>query len=270
MKYQRKIIAVERRLGFLYVPAVGQEFMPKKTGKFTVQLEGETKAKSLSYNTDHRRVFGLTKWYQNQGVEVGTLLNIEILNGLMNVSLDSTNKKEQGQEAETEKLIDLSGLSSMSKGNIVEDRIKELIVLYGQGLLNVYRPVVDNKGIDLIVMREGVFMPIFLQVKSRFNVEKLGSLLIEVGDKTFTAHHSFYILGASFNPTKLELDDKILLIPSRDFEENALVMKGYSKKRVVVSLKDNSKSRWTEYLLSKAELVNALMEKFEEMSQYLK
>ena len=82
----------------------------------------------------------------------------------------------------------------MSKGNIVEDRIKELIILYGQGLLNVYKPVVDNRGIDLIVIREGVFMPIFLQVKSRFNAAEKETLLIDVNDKTFNPHHSFYIV----------------------------------------------------------------------------
>jgi len=178
--------------------------------------------------------------------------------------------KIESREDETERLIDLSGLSSMSKGNIVEDRIKELIVLYGQGLLNVYKPVVDNRGIDLIVMREGVFMPIFLQVKSRFNALAKEMLLIDVSDKTFNPHHSFYIAGASFNPSTLELDNKLLFIPSKIFEEKATHIKEYNKKRVTVSLRSNSKSQWTKYLISKSELVDALFEKFEEMSQYLR
>lgn len=33
IKYQRKIIGVERKFGFLYIPAHGQEFMPTETIK---------------------------------------------------------------------------------------------------------------------------------------------------------------------------------------------------------------------------------------------
>ena len=270
MKYQRQIIGVEKKLGFLYVPAIGQEYMPKQTGKFNVWLDGEAKPKPLNYNADHQRIFGLTKWYNSQGLQVGTLLNIELTNDLMKVSVASPMLKVESTEEKTEKLIDLSGLTSTSKGNIVEDRIKELIVLYGQGLLNVFKPVVDNRGIDLIIMREGIFNPIFIQVKSRFNAAEKENLLIDVSDKTFNPHHSFYIVGASFNPSTLELDDRLLFIPSKVFDEKATHIKDYNKKRVSVSLKANSKSVWTEYLISKSELVDALLEKFEEMSQYLK
>lgn len=270
MKYQRQIIAVEKKLGFLYVPAIGQEFMPKQTGKLNVLLAGEAKPKLLNYNADHQRIFGLTKWYNDNNLEKGSLLNIELTHELMQVSVANATTKTKSKEEEKEKLIDLSGLTSTSKGNIVEDRIKELIVLYGQGLLNVFKPVVDNRGIDLIVMREGIFNPIFIQVKSRFNAAEKENLLIDVSDKTFNPHHSFYIVGASFNPSSLELDDKLLFIPSKDFDEKATVIKEYNKKRVSVSLKANSKSQWTEYLITKSELVDALLEKFEEMSKYLK
>ena len=119
-------------------------------------------------------------------------------------------------------------------------------------------------------MRDGIFSPIFLQVKSRFNASKKESLLIDVGDNTFTAHHTYYVLGASFNPATLELDDKMLLIPSADFEKLATPLKGYNKKRVTVSLKNDAKGLWTKYLISKSTLVDTLMEKFEEMSRYLK
>ena len=36
VKYQRQIIGVEKKLGFLYVP-----YMPTINGKFSVELEGE-------------------------------------------------------------------------------------------------------------------------------------------------------------------------------------------------------------------------------------
>lgn len=270
IQYQRQTIGVEKKRGFLYVPVIGQKYMPATTGKFRVLLSGEKETRQLSYNADYKRVFGLTAWYKKNKIAAGSLLNIELDDDLMKVSVASAAPQPETEREETENAIDLSGLSSIAKGNIVEDRIKELVLLYGQGLLNVYKPVIDDRGIDLIVMRDGVFMPIFLQVKSRFNASKKESLLIEVGDNTFTAHHSYYILGASFNPATLELDDKLLLIPSADFELKATPIKDYNKKRVTVSLKKDAKGLWSEYLISKTTLVEALMDKFEEMAKYLK
>lgn len=40
IKYQRQTIGVEKKLGFLYVPAQGQEYMPKKNGEFSILLQG--------------------------------------------------------------------------------------------------------------------------------------------------------------------------------------------------------------------------------------
>lgn len=270
MKYKRKVIDVERRLGFLYVPAVAQEFMPSKKSQVNVLLEGGKETKSLSYNSKDKRIYGLTKWYKNHGIHAGNVLNIEIENSLLKVNIEQRDKKVTSHDQVSNEFVDLSGLSSTSKGNIVEDRVKELIILYGQGLLNVYRPVVDNRGIDLIVMMNGVFAPIFLQVKSRFNAYKKKELLIDVSNKTFEAHHSFYIIGASFNPATLELDENILFIPSSDFSKSASPIKNGNKKRVIVSLKSHSKGKWVKFLIQKSDLANKLMEKFAEVSKYIK
>jgi hypothetical protein len=272
IKYQRQTIGVEKKLGFLYVPAQGQEYMPKKNGEFSILLQGERKPIKLRYNADHKRIFGLAAWYNKFNVKAGTILNIELDNSLMKLSIASVTEQPDDEEEESEKLIDISGLSSGIKGNIVEDRIKELILLYGQGLLNVYKPVVDNRGIDLIVMRNGVFMPIFLQVKSRFNAVKNGSLLIDVGDNTFSIHHTFYIVGAAFNPATLELEDKLLFVPSKEYAENSNIMSTNGRKfrRMAVSLKKDTKAYGAKYFVRKSELVEKLMEKFEEMEKYLK
>lgn len=270
IKYQRKIIGVERKLGFLYIPSQAQSLMPNENGRVQIQLLGE-KIAEFNYNSDSKRVFGLTAWYKKNKVVAGTILDIKVSKSLLIVRI-AQNEVEFADSIENDSgdIVDITGLSSVAKGNIVEDRIKELILLYGQGLLNVYKPVVDNKGIDLIVMRDGVFSPIFLQVKSRFNANKNENLLIDVNDKTFTSHESFYVVGASFNPKTLELDNKLLLIPSKEFEQKATPIKGYSKKRVSVSLKKNSKAHWTNSFIDKSELVEKLMEKFEEMAKYIK
>lgn len=271
IKYQRKIIGVEKKLGFLYIPAQGQEFMPIHTTKVFVLLEGTAKATELSYNADHKRIFGLTNWYNKNRVAAGTIIDVELTKEQIKLSVAKSEIVIPDTEDETD-LIDLSGLSSGAKGNIVEDRIKELILLYGQGLLNVYKPVVDNRGIDLVVMKNGFFYPIFIQVKSRFNAVKKGSILIDVGENTFSVHNSFYIVGAAFNPATLEMEDRILFIPSKEYEANSTIISvnGKNKRRFTVSLKHDTVAKGAKYFIKKSELVDKLMEKFEEMGKYYK
>lgn len=271
IKYQRKIIGVEKKLGFLYIPAQAQELMPSQSEKVSVLLEGDKKATELSYNADHKRVFGLTTWYNKHKIEAGTILNVELSKELIKLSVAKQETPLLDDDEESDE-IDLSGLSSGAKGNIVEDRIKELVLLYGQGLLNVYKPVVDNRGIDLVVMKNGFFYPIFIQVKSRFNAVKNGSILIDVGENTFSVHNSFYVIGAAFNASTLELEDRILFIPSKDYEASSttITVKGRSKKRFIASLKVNTKAQGAKFFIHKSELVEKLMEKFEEMAKYYK
>ena len=119
-------------------------------------------------------------------------------------------------------------------------------------------------------MRDGVFNPIFLQVKSRFNAHQKESLLVDIRDSTFSPHHSFYIIAASFNPISLELDDRLLFIPSEELNVKVKPNEKYGIRRITVSLKEKSKAQWTTSLIPKSELVERLMEKFEEMSKYYK
>ncbi|WEK34251.1 MAG: hypothetical protein P0Y53_17325 [Candidatus Pseudobacter hemicellulosilyticus] len=246
--------------------------MPAVTTKVPVWLEGKSKPAELNYNADHKRIFGLTSWYKQFNVQPGTLLDIELTRSKVKISVAQQEMIFQEEEGVEQNIIDLSGLSSGAKGNIVEDRIKELILLYGQGLLNVYKPVVDNRGIDLVVMQNGFFYPIFIQVKSRFNAIKKGSILIDVGENTFAVHNSFYIVGVAFNPSTLEVEDRLLLIPSKDYQANStsISVNGRKKLRFNVSLKEGTKAKGAKYFIRKSELVDKLMEKFEEMSKYFR
>jgi len=167
--------------------------------------------------------------------------------------------------------LDISGLSSQAKGDIVEDRIKELIVLQGQGLLSVYKPVTDTQGIDLIVTKVGLYQPIFLKVKSRYNVQKRGYFLMDVSKKTFNPHHSYFVLGAYFNPQKIEIDDFLLLVPSEEVAKTNSVKSNQGERyRVMNYLNPDSKGKWANYLVKKTDLANKLIEKFEEMGRYIK
>ena len=138
-------------------------------------------------------------------------------------------------------------------------------------MLSVYKPTNDTEGIDLIIVKNGMFQPIFLQVKSRFNLNK-GTFIIDISKKTFNAHHSYYIICAYFDLNSLEVFDNMLIIPSDLILNNAIHLD--SKKRpsyrIVASLKSESKGKWSKHLTNKTELANKLIEKFEEMSKYIK
>ena len=116
-----------------------------------------------------------------------------------------------------------------------------------------------------------MFQPIFLQIKGRFNVEKTGYFLMDINKKTFTAHHSCFVIGAYFNPQKLEIDENILLIPSGEVEKGMIVKSPIGERyRVINHLSTNSKGKWASFLIKKNDLANKLLEKFEEMARYIK
>ena len=169
-------------------------------------------------------------------------------------------------------MVDLSGLSSTHKGDIVEDRIKELLLLFGQGLLSVYKPVSDTEGIDLIVVKNGVFQPVFLQVKARFNLQKNGAFLCDIRMKTFKPHHTYFVIGAYFDPGTLELHDKLLFIPTPIVEKEGtkIRVKDETRCRITTLLSDKTRSKWAPYIVNKSDIANKILDKFEEMGTYLK
>lgn len=266
-KFIRKLIDVEIKLGFLHIPAAGIEMMPEKDAKLAVVID--EKESQLTYNAKHKRIFGLVRWYKAHNARVGDEVVFE-KDGLKYV-LSLKDKSQAPPLKEAEMLLDISGLSSQAKGDIVEDRTKELIVLQGQGLLSVYRPVTDTRGIDLIVTKVGMFQPIFLQIKGRFNVEKRGYFLMDISKKTFAPHHSYFVIGAYFNPQKLEIDDCLLLIPSEEIAKAPIARSSIGEKyRIANSLSTNSQGKWAPFLIRKTELANKLLEKFEEMARYIR
>lgn len=263
MRYQRKLIGVEKKLGFLYVPAEVRAMLPNENAEVKVLLPGENKPKIKSYNSDHNRIFGLTPFYRKFDLSAGDMISVEVSQELINITLKEKTKIEDSEEKEDDNFIDVSGLSSQSKGNIGEDRIKEIILLYSQGLLNVYKPVIDDRGIDLIVLKEKIYNPVYIQVKTRFNVHKRNRLILTINGNTFKPHHSYYVIGLSFNQEKMEMDENILFIPSKEIPELASQLSDGSW-RVTVSLTNGKTTgKYKKYFVSKEELVNRLLERID-------
>lgn len=266
----RQLIPIEIKLGFINIPSYGVALMPDEKTRIKVKLAG--KEKDLQYNAKLRRIFGLTSWYREQGAQPKDEVEIHKLAENHYEFKLKRKSEELSKTEEREDLVDLSGLTSQAKGDIVEDRVKELILLHGQGLLSVYKPVTDTEGIDLIVVRNGQFHPLFLQVKGRYNLHQGRSLILSVKERTFTPHLSFFVIGVFFNPEKLELDENILLIPSTDLAKKASTAKAKNGDwyRIVSSISEEYTGKWSNYLIKKDELATKLIEKFEEMHQYIK
>jgi hypothetical protein len=264
----RKLIGVEVKGGFLYVPSHGVAYFPSHGQKITVATEGVSR--QLTYNAEHRRIFGLTSWYKSHHSSAGdeVVLNVSGKHTFTLQYGDKSALLAQAPDATAHGLVDLSGLSSQAKGDIVEDRVKELLLLHGQGLLSVFKPVTDTEGIDLIVTKAGEFHPIFLQVKGRYTLHQKRSIIVTVNAKTFTPHQAFYVVAAYFDPVKLEIHDDLLMIPSQDFKDGAAKVKKYDRYQIVSPLGRNSHSKWTKYLVSKSQLANKLIEHFEAMNRF--
>ncbi|MCK4642534.1 hypothetical protein KAU32_02735 [bacterium] len=264
--FKRRLIQVEVKGGFLYIPSKGVEFMPDTKGKIECKMDG--KINKLTYNYQYRRIFGLTQWYKRNKVEAGDEVGLSMENNTYRLELAGFEEKEL-IDHRPDNIIDTSGLTSSTKGDIVEDRIKDLILLYGQGLLSVYKPVTDTEGIDLIVVKNGIYQPIFLQVKSRFKLHETGSFIIDVRKKTFNPHHSFFVVGAYFDPKTIEIDENLIFLPSEKVLNGNVVNKNNPRFRISTRL-SNSRGRWAKYIIKKTTLAENLLEKFSEMSRYIK
>jgi len=273
-KYSRTLIAKEIELGFLYIDSNARKSFPKESGEISIKLDGVQKAQSLTYNSKHNRVFGLVSWYRQFAVQPKDQVEI-MVDQAGKIFLSIANQpatKPDYSDDEIDEIVDLSGLSTMAKGDIVEDRIKEIILLYGQGDLSVYKPVSDNEGIDLIIVKNGIFQPLFLQVKGRFKLHQNKTFIADVRLKTFNPHHSYYVVGAYFNPATFEIDDHVLFVPSEKVKQKGTKInaRGEERYRITTNLLNPKKSKWAEYVINKQGLVDAIREKFNEMEKYIK
>ncbi len=273
-KFEKKLINVEIELGFLRVGSSFLNLFPKEKTRIEVLLDGSDRITELTFNNKTRRVYGLTAWFRNHNARPKDRIIIQKLGNksfrFIFKKHSELEEKELSKE-EAKEILDLSGLSSAAKGDLVEDRIKELILLYGQGLLSVYRPASDTEGIDLIVVKNGVFQPIFLQVKSRYILRR-NSIITSVRLKTFNPHHTYYVVIAYFDPLKLEIGENVLLVPTEKIVElgNVVNSRGDKRHRIVARLNNRSKGKWSPYLCRKNELASKLLEKFEEIERYYK
>lgn len=155
------------------------------------------------------------------------------------------------------KKLEEEKLNNKQKGDIVENRVAESIIMGSDGQLTAYKPNSDIDGIDLIIKKRGEYNAIFIQVKSRYNLHNKTIFIQDIQSKNFAPHKNFYIIFAYFDPIKQELNDFIWFVPSLKFKNIArpLNPKGYgSKLRFQASINPLAENRYKRFLINKTEL----------------
>ncbi len=157
---------------------------------------------------------------------------------------------------ETEKVfLPNKDMSSKQKGDIAEARIAELIMLYGKNpSFACYRPISDDEGIDLIVKRKGEFKPFFIQVKSRFGVEKKLSFTATVKAKTIVNNYSMGVVFCYFDMLDGDIWDYLWFVPAPDFIKKANKLRDGESLGFVAGKTQRENNKWDEYLIPKQEL----------------
>ncbi len=268
--YQRKLIGKEVELGFLYVPAEARQALPNDNAELNVLLPNASNTSKHTYNSDYNRIFGLTTFYREHNLQPNNIIEVEVSQEKITIKLDNVNEVLENEENEDESFIDISGLSSQMKGNIGEDWAKEIILLYSQGLLNVYKPVIDDRGIDLIVLKEKLYTPIYLQVKTRFNVHKRNRLILTINGNTFKAHHSYYIVAFIFDQSKMKMSDKILLIPSEEIPTLGAQLTDGNWRITVSMAGGKTTGRYKDYFVTKEEFVYKILDHIETATKFIR
>lgn len=274
-KFEKSIIPIEIELGFVRIPNKYRKLFPSEISKIKAILGTSKTEKEIGYNPRHQRIFGLVNFFRLNKVEPKDILEFEKIDDkkfkltIKKLKPEEKEKIEPTQE-EAEEIIDTGEISATAKGRIVENRIKELITLHGQGVLTVYEPASDIEGIDLVVLKKNVFQPLFIQVKSKFKLRG-DNFQIGIKEKALRVHHTAFIIGAYFNPRKMDIDDYLIFIPSEIFIKKAnIVRRGTPKALYVLNarLKLDTHSRFSQYIIRKDNIVTKIFEKFKEIEKY--
>lgn len=266
-QYKRKVIQCESRLGIFYIPEELKKQLPFTNNQKVSVSCGEHKG---IFEYKHNKLLNFDSFYLNTGIDNGDLLSLEILGETLHITKENCEHNIEVEELqELEEYETSVRLSNIVKGNIAEDRIKEYILFHGQDLLNVYKPVIDRNGIDFIVMQNGFYHPIYLQIKSRYysNFENKETE-IYISENTFTSHVNFYVVCVYFNDRTLEMLEDILFIPSEIVEREAC--KKDDKLKLTISFIKDKKNVWSKYLVNITQLIDKILDEFSLMGKYYK
>ncbi|MCD6094712.1 hypothetical protein J7J39_02290, partial [bacterium] len=101
-------------------------------------------------------------------------------------------------------------------------------------------------------------------VKGKFNLRG-NNFQIGVKQKSLIPHKSLFIIGAYFNPQKMDLDDYLVFIPSKEFVERASLVNRNTERATYVlttPLRLDGNNRFSSFIIRKENLVSKIFEEF--------
>jgi len=176
----------------------------------------------------------------------------------INEEIKSVKKEELTEEHEKKEYKVSDTLMSVQKGNIVEARVSELILLYGTNL-SCYRPISDDEGIDLIVKEKGSLKSIYIQIKSNFSDDFSKPFVATVKERSLVDNYSMAFVFCLFDTSKGDVHDYIWFVPAPDFVRMAYKDKNDLLGFVSGKQKKDS-NKWDEFMIDKRDLAGHVIE----------
>jgi len=167
-------------------------------------------------------------------------------------------KEELTEEAEKKEYKVSTSLMSVQKGNIVEARVSELVLLYGTNL-SCYRPVSDDEGIDLIVKEKGTLKSVYIQIKSNFSDDFSRPFVTTVKQRSTVDSYSMAFVFCLFDTSKGDVHDYVWFVPAPDFIRMA--HKDKNDLLGFVSGKQKKESnKWDAFMIDKRDLATRVID----------
>lgn len=167
-------------------------------------------------------------------------------------------KDELTEEHEKKEYKVSETLMSVQKGNIVEARVSELILLYGTNL-SCYRPISDDEGIDLIVKEKASLKSIYIQIKSNFSDDFSRPFVATVKQRSVIDSYSMAFVFCLFDTAKGDVHDYVWFVPAPDFIRMAHKDKNDLLGFVSGKQKKDS-NKWDAFMIDKRDLAGRVIE----------
>ena len=176
----------------------------------------------------------------------------------INQGVKTVKQEELSEEHEKKEYKISETLMTVQKGNIVEARVSELILLYGTNL-SCYRPLSDDEGIDLIVKEKGSLKSIYIQIKSNFSNDFSKPFVATVKERSTVDNYSMAFVFCLFDTAKGDVHDYVWFVPAPDFIRMAHKDKNDLLGFVSGKQKKDS-NKWDAFMIDKRDLAGRVIE----------
>lgn len=175
----------------------------------------------------------------------------------INDGLKTVKQEELTEEHEKKEYKISNTLMSVQKGNIVEARVSELILLYGTNL-SCYRPISDDEGIDLIVKEKASLKSVYIQIKSNFSDDFSRPFVATVKQRSAVDSYSMAFVFCLFDTAKGDIHDYVWFVPAPDFIKMAHKDKNDLLGFVSGKQKKGS-NKWDAFMIDKRDLAERVI-----------